>query len=182
MAERTVTISSAGKTFSFTGWKVGWLHGPPGVVDAIRAVKQYLTYTSGAPFQHAIAFALDDDDVQAWVADLAADLAVRRDLLCEGLEDAGFDVVRPRGTYFVVADASAHLERLGLPDGASLCRALPELVGVVGVPVGAFTKPGSAADDALRAHVRFTFVKRPEVLVEAVARLAALRRPAGRAR
>ena len=171
MAERTVTISSAGKTFSFTGWKIGWLHGPAPVVAAIRAVKQFLSYTSGSPFQPAIAFALDDDGVQGWVRELAGTLAARRDLLCSGLEAAGFDIVRPQGTYFVVADASAHLDRLGLPDGAALCRALPELAGVVGVPVGAFTRPGSSADDALRSHVRFTFVKRDEVLRDAVGRL-----------
>ena len=174
MAERTVTISSAGKTFSFTGWKVGWLHGPAPLVEAIRTVKQFLTYTSGAPLQPAVAFALTDDGVRTWVAELAASLAARRDLLCEGLEAAGFGVVRPRGTYFVLADASAHLARHGLPDGAALCRALPGLAGVVGVPVGAFTRPGSAADEALRPFVRFTFVKRETVLTEAIERLAAL--------
>lgn len=174
MAERTVTISSAGKTFSFTGWKIGWLHGPEHLVAAIRTVKQFLTYTSGAPLQPAVALALSDEGVQRWVAELAKALASRRDLLCEGLESAGFEVVRPEGTYFVLADASAHLDRLGLPDGAALCRALPGLAGVVGVPVGAFTHPGSAADEALRPFVRFTFVKREEVLREAVGRLARL--------
>ena len=174
MTERTVTISSAGKTFSFTGWKVGWLHGPAHLVEAIRTVKQFLTYTSGAPLQPAIALALTDEGVQRWVAELADSLASRRDLLCAGLEAAGFEVVRPEGTYFVLADASAHLERLDLPDGAALSRALPELAGVVSVPVGAFTHPGSAADAALRPFLRFTFVKREEVLREAVERLARL--------
>ncbi|MDQ2624768.1 MAG: aminotransferase class I/II-fold pyridoxal phosphate-dependent enzyme, partial [Actinomycetota bacterium] len=174
MAERTLTISSAGKTFSFTGWKIGWLHGPAHLVDAVRTVKQFLTYTSGAPFQPAIAFALTDHGVTRWVAELAGSLAARRDVLCEGLEAAGFAVVRPRGTYFVVADASAHLDRLGLPDGGALCRALPGLAGVVGVPVGAFTRPGSPADLALRSFVRFTFVKREDVLRDATDRLQAL--------
>lgn len=121
-----------------------------------------------------MAFALGDDGVQHWIGELAVSLAARRDLLCAGLEAAGFAVVRPQGTYFVIADAAAHLDRLGLPDGAALCRALPELAGVVAVPVGAFTRPGSAADDALRGHVRFTFVKREDVLREASERLRAL--------
>ncbi|MBD8059779.1 pyridoxal phosphate-dependent aminotransferase [Cellulomonas sp. JH27-2] len=170
MAERTLTISSAGKTLSFTGWKVGWVHGPAHLVDAVRTVKQFLTYVSGAPFQPAVAFALGDPGVQAWVDELAASLARRRDLLCDGLTAAGFDVVRPDGTYFVLADAS----RLGHGDGAALCRDLPSLAGVVGVPVSAFTRAGSSADSALASWVRFTFVKRDEVLHEAVARLQRL--------
>jgi len=170
MAERTLTISSAGKTLSFTGWKVGWVHGPAHLVDAVRTVKQFLTYVSGAPFQPAVAFALSDPGVQAWVDELAASLARRRDLLCDGLTAAGFDVVRPDGTYFVLADAS----RLGHGDGAALCRDLPSLAGVVGVPVSAFTRAGSSADTALRSWVRFTFVKRDEVLREAVDRLQSL--------
>ncbi|NYI59852.1 pyridoxal phosphate-dependent aminotransferase [Cellulomonas soli] len=172
MAERTLTVSSAGKTFSFTGWKIGWVSGPAALVDAVRTVKQFLTYVSGAPFQPAVAFALQDEGVAAWVEGLVASLAHRRDLLCEGLTAAGFTVARPQGTYFVLADAAP----LGFDDGARFCRELPALAGVVGVPVGAFTHTGSAADDALRSWVRFTFVKREEVLVEAVARLQALRR------
>ncbi|MGN8246619.1 pyridoxal phosphate-dependent aminotransferase [Cellulomonas soli] len=171
MAQRTLTVSSAGKTFSFTGWKIGWVCGPAHLVDAVRTVKQFLTYVSGAPFQPAVAFALQDEDVAAWVDSLVASLAHRRDLLCEGLRAAGFTVARPQGTYFVLADATA----LGFDDGARLCRELPARAGVVGVPVSAFTHPGSAVDDALRPWVRFTFVKREDVLVEAVARLQQLR-------
>ena len=171
MAGRTLTVSSAGKTFSFTGWKIGWVSGPAPLVEAVRTVQQFLTYVSGAPFQPAIAAALTDDVASRWVAELAAALAGRRDLLCAGLERAGFAVVRPRGTYFVVADGAP----LGFDDGAELCRRLPELAGVVGVPVSAFTRAGSVADDALRSAVRFTFVKRESVLREAVDRLAALR-------
>ncbi|NNH08208.1 pyridoxal phosphate-dependent aminotransferase [Cellulomonas fimi] len=171
MAGRTLTISSAGKTFSFTGWKIGWVTGPEHLVTAVRTVKQFLTYVSGAPFQPAVAFALRDPDVARWVEDLAASLATRRDRLCAGLTAAGFDVVRPQGTYFVLADAAS----LGFDDGAALCRALPSLAGVVGVPVSAFTRAGSEADRALRSWVRFTFVKRDEVLDEAVRRLARLR-------
>src|SRR4051794_12408042 len=171
MAERTLTVSSAGKTFSFTGWKIGWVTGPEHLVTAVRTVKQFLTYVSGAPFQPAIAFALTDPGVTAWVDELADSLSRRRDLLCEGLQDAGFTVVRPQGTYFVLADAAP----LGSADGAELCRELPALAGVVGVPVSAFTHAGSDVDRALRSWVRFTFVKRDDVLTEAVGRLRALR-------
>lgn len=167
MAERTLTVSSSGKTFSFTGWKIGWLHGPAHLVTAVRTIKQFLTYTSGAPFQPAIAQALADDDAPRA---LAASLAFRRDLLVEGLEKAGFGVSVPQGTYFVVADGGP----LGFPDGVDLCRRLPELAGVVAVPVSAFCTLGSPTAEALRSRIRFTFVKREEVLREASARLAGL--------
>jgi N-succinyldiaminopimelate aminotransferase len=181
-AERTLTISSAGKTFSFTGWKIGWVTGPAALVDAVRAVKQFLTYVSGAPFQPAIAHALaletTDGPDAGYVAGLAGSLSARRDLLSAGLVAAGFEVMRPQGTYFVVADATAllagPLAGRGLRDAADLCRALPGLAGVVGVPVGAFTHDGSAADTALRTAVRFTYVKQERVLREAAERLAAL--------
>ncbi|MEU2199672.1 pyridoxal phosphate-dependent aminotransferase [Isoptericola sp. NPDC019482] len=168
MAERTLTVSSSGKTFSLTGWKVGWVHGPAQLVTAVRTVKQFLTYTSGAPFQPAIAQALADDDAPRA---LAASLASRRDLLCDGLTAAGFDVVVPEGTYFVVADGAHLLERLGAADGHELCRRLPELAGVVGVPVSAFCRAGSTTAQALASRVRFTFVKREDVLRDAVDRL-----------
>jgi N-succinyldiaminopimelate aminotransferase len=181
-AARTLTISSAGKTFSFTGWKIGWVTGPAPLVDAVRAVKQFLTYVSGAPFQPAVAHALaletlgDASPDSGWVADLAGSLAHRRDLLSAGLTAAGFDVVRPQGTYFVVADAArllaGRLAGSGLTDAAALCRALPGLAGVVGVPVTAFTHDGSAADRALRTAIRFTYVKQEAVLREASTRLA----------
>lgn len=169
MAERTVTISSAAKTFSVTGWKIGWLHGPAALVAAIGTVKQYLTYATGAPFQPAVAGALGDDRTPRA---LARSLQERRDLLCAGLETAGFGVYIPAGTFFVVADARP----LGFTDGAALCRALAHDAGVVGIPVAAFCGAGSAqgttaAVDGLSAFVRFTFCKRTEVLQEAVARL-----------
>lgn len=169
MAERTLTISSSGKTLSFTGWKIGWVTGPAALVAAVRTVKQFLTYVSGAPFQPAVALALADPDgrTQEYVRDLAASLARRRDLLCEGLVAAGFDVVVPRGTYFVIADGAA---RWG-DDGVETCRRLPHEVGVVAVPVTAFCREGSPTAQALRSRVRFTFVKREEVLLEAVRRL-----------
>ncbi|MBX9245955.1 pyridoxal phosphate-dependent aminotransferase [Actinotalea ferrariae] len=169
MRERTLTISSAGKTLSFTGWKIGWVTGPAGLVAAVRTVKQYLTYVSGAPFQPAVAHALADPDgrTAAYVRELATSLARRRDLLCTGLVAAGFDVVVPRGTYFVVADGAA---RWG-EDGVETCRRLAHEVGVVAVPVSAFCRTGSPTAEALRPRVRFTFVKRDDVLVEAVRRL-----------
>jgi N-succinyldiaminopimelate aminotransferase len=175
MAERTLTISSSGKSWSLTGWKIGWVTGPAELVTAVRTVKQFLTYVSGAPFQPAIARALADD---AFPRELAASLADRRDLLCEGLESAGFAVSRPQGTYFVIADGSP----LGYDDGVALCRDLPGLAGVVAVPVSAFCTPGSVAADALASSVRFTFVKREEVLRDAVARLHALHAEPGQLR
>ncbi|WP_420111312.1 aminotransferase class I/II-fold pyridoxal phosphate-dependent enzyme [Pseudactinotalea sp.] len=178
MRERTLTISSVGKTFSFTGWKVGWVSGPAELIDALRAVKQFLTYVSGAPFQPAVAHALDlettDDPDAGFVAALATSLAHRRDLLVTALEQAGLRTLRPEGTYFVIADASAVTARLGLPDAAALCRALPDLCGVVAVPVSAFTRAGSPTDRALRQHVRFTFTKSEATLQEAVRRLPRL--------
>ena len=165
MADRTLTVSSAGKTLSFTGWKVGWMTGPTELLTAARTVKQFLTYTSGAPLQPAVAVALDDADGRTgeYVRGLAASLERRRDLLCAGLREAGFDVVVPDGTYFVVADGAAFAA-----DGAALCRELPERAGVVAVPVSAFCRPGS---QEMRSWLRFTFVKREDVLVEAVERL-----------
>jgi N-succinyldiaminopimelate aminotransferase len=165
LADRTLTISSAGKTFSVTGWKVGWVHGPAPLVAAVRAVKQFLTYVSGAPFQPAIARALALPD--AFYDDLAAGLQRRRDLLADGLRAAGFTVYPPRGTYFVIADVAP----LGFDDGAAFCWRLPELVGVAAVPVSAFC----ADPDLGRTLVRFAFCKREPVLAEAAARLATLR-------
>jgi N-succinyldiaminopimelate aminotransferase len=165
LAERTLTISSAGKTFSVTGWKVGWVHGPPALVGAVRAVKQFLTYVSGAPFQPAIATALGLPD--AFYRDLAGGLARKRNLLVAGLRRAGFAVYPARGTYFVVTDVAP----LGFDDGAAFCWRLPELVGVAAVPVSVF-----CVDPALgRTLVRFAFCKRDDVLTAAVERLAGLR-------
>ncbi|MGN6743130.1 MAG: aminotransferase class I/II-fold pyridoxal phosphate-dependent enzyme, partial [Amnibacterium sp.] len=167
-AGRTVSISSGGKTFSTTGWKVGWLTASPELVTEILAVKQFLTYVNGAPFQPAIAAGLALPD--AVFAGIAGNLAARRDQLLEGLTAAGFAVSVPRAGYFVVADAAP----LGFPDGAALCRRLPELAGVVGVPVSAFTGPRMAEE--LRPLVRFAFCKAEPVIAEAATRLAALGR------
>ncbi len=164
MTDRTITISSAGKTFSATGWKVGWLHGPPAAVAAARTIKQFLTYVASGPFQPAVAVALGlGDDVY----DLAASsLQAKRDLLCDGLSAAGLEVARPSGTYFVIADAAP----LGVSDALEFCRSMPALCGVVGVPVSVLCDDV----DAARTLVRFAFCKRDEVLREAVRRLGAL--------
>src|SRR5918911_2768756 len=165
MAERTLTISSAGKTFSVTGWKIGWVSGPEELVEAVTTVKQFLTYVNGAPFQPAVARALSlPDEV---FADAAAGLQAGRDLLTDGLLEAGFTVSRPGGTYFVVADAAP----LGYDDGMELCLELPRLAGVVAVPVRVFHDDQAAG----ASLVRFAVCKRPEVLAEAARRLGSLR-------
>ncbi len=166
MAERTVTVSSAGKTFSFTGWKVGWACGPPPLVAAVRTVKQFLTYVNGAPFQPAVAAGLDLPD--EYFAGAAAALRQGRDRLCAGLAEAGFEVFRPHATYFTIAG----VEALGAADGVAFCRDLPYRCGVVAVPAAAFY------DDPRepRPLVRFAFCKQPGVLDEAVRRLARLGR------
>lgn len=165
--QRTVTISSGGKTFNTTGWKVGWLTAPAELVTAVLAVKQFLTYVNGAPFQPAIAagLALPDE----FFTGIAAALAHKRDVLSAGLRAAGFEVHPSDGTYFVVADAAP----LGHPDAVEFCRRLPELAGVVAVPLAAFSRDDYAARTA--SLVRFAFCKRVEVLEEAARRLAALR-------
>jgi N-succinyldiaminopimelate aminotransferase len=166
MAERTVTISSAGKTFSFTGWKVGWACGPAPLLAAVRTVKQFLTFVSAAPLQPAVAAGLALPD--AVFEGLAASLRAKRDLLCEGLAAAGFGVHVPAGTYFALAD----IRPLGEDDGLAFCRALPERCGVVAIPAQVFHD-----DPATGRHlVRFAFCKRDEVLAEAVERLRGLAR------
>ena len=164
MWERTISISSSGKTFSATGWKVGWVTGPSAAVAAARTVKQFLTYVASGPFQPAVALALGLDD--SVYASLSASLQRKRDLLCAGLTAAGMPVSRPAGTYFVVADAAA----LGATDGLDFCRSLPALCGVVAVPVSVFHDDASAA----RTLIRFAFCKQDEVLTEAATRLAGL--------
>ena len=164
MRERTVTISSGGKTFSFTGWKIGWVTGTPELVTAVRTAKQFLTYVSGGPFQYAIAAGLALPD--AFYADLAASLRRKRDLLAAGLSGAGFEVFLPQGTYFITTDIAA----LGESDGLAFCRGLPRRCGVVAVPNVVFYDDTAAG----RSQVRFAFCKREEVLADAVSRLATL--------
>ncbi len=165
MRERTVLISSAGKTFSFTGWKIGWVCATSELVSAVRTTKQFLTYVNGAPFQHAIAVGLDlgDDFYDGFTADLAA----RRDLLADGLAAAGLRVFDPAGTYFVTTDIGP----LGERDGMAFCRSLPERAGVVAIPCQVFCDD----PDLGATLVRFAFCKQPHVLHEASERLARLR-------
>ncbi|HTW15887.1 MAG TPA: pyridoxal phosphate-dependent aminotransferase [Nocardioides sp.] len=163
MAERTLTLSSAGKSYSFTGWKVGWATGPRELVQAVLAAKQWLTFTSGSPLQPAVAHALDDEP--DYPARLAAELRERRDLLCAGLADVGLEVRVPEGTYFATTDVTA----LGWPDGMSFCLALPERAGVVAIPSQVFHDDAEAG----RQLVRWAFCKQPEVIEEGLRRLAA---------
>ncbi|MFP5362712.1 MAG: aminotransferase class I/II-fold pyridoxal phosphate-dependent enzyme [Thermoleophilia bacterium] len=163
MANRTLTVSGAGKSFSFTGWKIGWASGPRHLVAAVRAAKQFLSFSGGTPFQHAIAAALVD--AERLVAPRRATLQAGRDQLCEGLRAAGLEVCVPHGGYFVNADISS----LGADDAREWCRALPERAGVVAIPTSAFYDDA----DAGRTLVRFAFCKRPAVLEEAIARLVA---------
>ena len=164
--DRTITISSGGKTFNTTGWKVGWLTAPRDILQAVLAVKQYLTYVNAAPFQPAIAVGLGLPD--AYFERIATDLAHKRDVLSAGLRKAGFAVSESHGSYFVVADAAP----LGFTDAAALCRQLPDLAGVVGVPISAFVTDRNKGEYA--SLVRFAFCKRVEVLERASAQLARL--------
>jgi N-succinyldiaminopimelate aminotransferase len=165
MRERTVSISSAAKTFSFTGWKVGWVTGTQELVTAVRTAKQFLTFVSSGPFQYAVAAGLAMPD--SFYTSLAGDLRGKRDLLVAGLDEAGFEVFRPHATYFVTTSVAA----LGEPDGMSFCRALPHRCGVVAVPNVVFYDDREAG----LSQVRFAFCKRREVLAEAAARLRLLR-------
>jgi N-succinyldiaminopimelate aminotransferase len=160
MADRTLTISSVGKSFSFTGWKIGWCSGPAELVAAVRGVKQYLTFAGGTPLQHAAAAALRLPPVH--LEALRDELRVKRDLLCAGLTEAGLAPLIPAGTYFVNADVGT--------DAAVFCRTLPERCGVVAIPTSTFYDDAGAA----ATLVRFAFCKREDVIVEAAGRLARL--------
>lgn len=160
MAERTLTLSSVGKSYSLTGWKVGWATGPARLVEALMSAKQWLTFTSGAPLQPAVAWALED--APAYPSALRAALQEQRDLLLEGLAGVGLPVTVPQGTYFATTDVSA----LGWRDAMEFCLELPERAGVVAIPAQVFYD-GHDGDHL----VRWAFCKRPEVLAEAVQRL-----------
>ncbi|MCE7048113.1 pyridoxal phosphate-dependent aminotransferase [Streptomyces purpurascens] len=166
MRERTVTISSSGKTFSFTGWKVGWVTAAPELVTAVRSAKQYLTYVSAGPFQYAIAEALALPE--SYFTAFRDDMLLKRNLLAAGLEEAGFRVFRPSGTYFITTD----IRPLGETDGFAFCRALPERAGVVAIPHAVFYDHREEG----APFVRFAFCKRTDLLREAGERLAELRK------
>jgi N-succinyldiaminopimelate aminotransferase len=172
MPERTITISSAAKMFNCTGWKIGWACGPAELIAGVRAAKQYLSYVGGAPFQPAVALALDTED--AWVAELRSSLQARRDRLASGLSEIGFAVHDSYGSYFLCADPRP----LGYDDSTAFCAALPEKVGVAAIPMSAFCDPAAphASEQAkVWNHlVRFTFCKRDDTLNDAIKRLSAL--------
>jgi N-succinyldiaminopimelate aminotransferase len=162
MFERTLTISSSGKTFSLTGWKIGWASGPADLVAAVEGAKNWLSYSSGAPFQPAIAHALDHEG--AFHEQLREDLGRRRDRLCEGLDSLGLDVHVPQGTYFVTTDVSA----LGHRDGLAFCAAVAERAKVVAIPTQVFYEDGSSHGTHL---IRWAFCKEQDVIDEGLRRL-----------
>jgi len=164
MRDRTIQISSAGKTFSFTGWKIGWVCAQPALLDTVRTAKQFLTYVNGAPFQHAIAEALNLPD--HYFDNFLEDMRVKRDCLSQGLEKAGLTTFTPQGTYFVTAD----IKNLGYEDGKQFCLDLPVQCGVVAVPNVVFYDN----KDLGSTLIRFAFCKRLDVLEEAVERLQTL--------
>ena len=164
MRPRTVSISSAGKTFNCTGWKIGWVCSTPELVAAVKAAKQFITFVSGGPLQPAVAHALDHE--LPWVDGLRASLQEKRDRLSAGLADAGFAVRPTAGTYFVCVD----VRPLGFSDAAELAWELPGRVGVAAVPVKVFTDH----PDEWNHLLRFAFCKRNEVIDEAITRLRKL--------
>ena len=165
MRGRVVSVGSAGKTFSFTGWKVGWATATPELISAVRTTKQFLTYVSSGPFQYAVAQALDLPD--SYYTDMATDLKAKRDLMAAGLKEIGFGVYQPDGTYFITADIAP----LGEQDAMDFCRELPDRAGVVAIPSAVFYDDHPEEG---RTLVRFAFCKRPEVLKEALSRLSVL--------
>lgn len=167
MAERTVTVSSAAKMFNCTGWKIGWACGAPELVAGVRAAKQYLSYVGGAPFQPAVAYALNQED--AWVDGLRDSLQAKRDKLSAALTDLGFEVHASSGTYFLCVDPRP----LGFDDGTAFCEQLPQRAGVAAIPMSAFCDPESTPG-AWNHLVRFAFCKRDDTLDEAIRRLAVL--------
>ncbi len=161
MSERTLTLSSVGKSYSMTGWKVGWATGPADLVGGVLDAKQWMSFTSGGPLQPAVAHALDHE--QDWPRALAADMERRRDLLLEGLDAAGLPARRSEGTYFTLTDVG----HLGWPDGRAFCLALPERAGVVAIPAQAFYDDQEEG----RHLVRWAFCKEEAVIADGVRRL-----------
>jgi len=167
MSTRTVTISSAAKMFNCTGWKIGWACGAPELIAGVRAAKQYLSYVGGAPFQPAVAYALDHED--AWVDDLRDSLAAKRDRLAAALSGLGFEVHDSAGTYFLCADPRP----LGFADSTAFCEELPHRAGVAAIPMSAFCDSGGRPQN-WKHLVRFAFCKRDETLDQAIDRLRTL--------
>jgi aspartate/methionine/tyrosine aminotransferase len=164
MWERTLTLSSIGKSFSLTGWKTGWAIGPPHLTAAVRSAHQFLTFTTPNPMQHGSAAALAAPE--EYYADLLGRYRHKRDLLVEGLRSVGFSVTVPEGAYYVLADHTP----FGFPDDVTFVQHLIESVGVAAIPPSAFyhlTREGSRL-------VRFAFCKDDEVLEEAISRMSTL--------
>ena len=161
MGERTLTVGSGGKTFSFTGWKVGWASGPADLIGPVRVIRQHLSYVSGGPFQEAMAVGLRLPD--SYFDGFRADLAGKRDRLCAGLEELGLRVIPPQGTYFATTD----VRPLGFADGDEFCHRVPHEAGVVAIPLSAL----SDHPEASAPYVRWAFCKRDEVLDEGLRRL-----------
>ena len=169
MWERTLTINSSGKTFSMTGWKIGFAIGPASLNAALRSVHQYVTFASATPFQEAMAVALETAEERGYYDQLRAEYTARRDLLAAALHDAGLATLPIGGSYFLLADIAP----LGFPDDAAFCRYLAAEIGVAAIPPSAFY-----ADPARAPQLaRFCFAKRPETIAAAAERLVALRRP-----
>jgi N-succinyldiaminopimelate aminotransferase len=166
MADRTVTISSAAKMFNCTGWKIGWACGAPELIAGVRAAKQYLSYVGGAPFQPAVAYALNFEE--AWVGALRDSLQAKRDRLAAALTELGFGVHDSAGTYFLCADPRP----LGYSDSTAFCAELPAKAGVAAIPMSAFCDSASQHIGAWNHLVRFAFCKRDDTLDEAIRRLA----------
>lgn len=167
MQDRTVTLSSLGKTYSLTGWKIGWAIAPPDLTKAVRSAHQFLTYAIATPLQHAAAFALTDPACLAWIDTLRAQLATNRDTLCRALADLGFEPHRPQAGYFVLADHTRVSVPKGIDGDADLARALTADARVAAIPPSAFC----VDPDLCKSQIRFAFCKKPEVIDEAIARL-----------
>ncbi|MFM8515751.1 MAG: aminotransferase class I/II-fold pyridoxal phosphate-dependent enzyme [Actinomycetota bacterium] len=167
MFERTVTIGSGGKMFSFTGWKVGWASGPRDLIAAVRVVRQHLTYASGGPFQFAMAHGLGMPD--QYYTEYRRSMSEQRDILSAGLATLGFEVIPSQGSYYV----TTNVRSIGAPDGLTFCRALPHRARVVAIPHQVFCDDESVG----KPYVRWAFCKRPAVLQEAITRLGALQIP-----
>ena len=164
MFERTITIGSGGKCFSFTGWKVGWASGARALITAVKAVRQHLSYVSGGPFQLAIAQGLGMPD--QYFSDFRHDLSEKRDQLSAGLAQMGMRVIPTEGTYFVTTDISP----LGYTDGFEFARLLANKCQVVAIPHQVFTESGQD----FKEYVRWAFCKKPEVLAEAARRIGTI--------
>jgi N-succinyldiaminopimelate aminotransferase len=167
MFDRTITIGSGGKMFSFTGWKVGWASGPTDLIAAVRVVRQHLTYVSGGPFQHAMAHGLGMPD--QYYTEYRRSMSEQRDILSAGLASLGFEVIPSQGSYYLTTDVRS----VGAPDGLTFCRELPHQVRVVAIPHQVFCYDESVG----KPFVRWAFCKRPAVLKEAIDRLGGLQIP-----